>query len=86
MYFLFQNATTVPVTFDAGTYTDINLPRVDAIAAKDTNGKLWLETTNVDPNEPVVVELNLAKIAAILRRRNLPSNIFGHGFDSASTI
>src|SRR5262249_2719621 len=45
MYVPFQDATFVPVTFNAGSYTqgDITLPRVDAIAAKDTNGKLWLE-------------------------------------------
>jgi alpha-N-arabinofuranosidase len=52
----------VPVTFDAGTYTHdkITLPRVDAIAAKDKAGKLWLELTNVDPNEPVEIQINLA--------------------------
>ena len=39
MYVPFQDATFVPVAFDAGTYThgDISLPRVDAIAAKDTS-------------------------------------------------
>ena len=37
MYVPFQDATVVPVTFDAGRYThrDLTLPRVDAIAAKD---------------------------------------------------
>ena len=37
MYVPFQDATFVPITFDAGTYThgDVALPRVDAIAAKD---------------------------------------------------
>jgi alpha-N-arabinofuranosidase len=62
MYVPFQDATLVPVAFDAGTYThdDISLPRVDAIAAKDTGGKLWLEITNVDPNQAVEVEVNLA--------------------------
>src|SRR5213078_2781201 len=37
MYVPFQDATFVPVTFDAGKYVhgDITLPRVDAIAAKD---------------------------------------------------
>lgn len=66
MYLPFQDATFVPVSFDAGTYKhgDVTLPRVDALAAKDKNGKLWLEVTNVDPNEPVEVELNLAGIAA----------------------
>ena len=52
MYVPFQDATFVPVTFDAGTYThgDITLPRVDAIAAKDAAGKLWLALTNIDPD------------------------------------
>ena len=43
---------------------DITLPRVDAIAAKDTAGKLWLEITNVDPNQPVEIEVSLAGITA----------------------
>jgi alpha-N-arabinofuranosidase len=66
MYVPFQNATSVPVTFDAGTYThgDTTLPRVDAIAAKDVNGKLWLEITNLDPNQPVEIEASIAGIAA----------------------
>ncbi len=66
LYLPFQDATFVPVTFDAGTYThdNISLPRVDAIAAKDTHGKLWLEITNLDPNEPVEIEATLAGIAA----------------------
>jgi alpha-L-arabinofuranosidase len=66
MYLPFQNATFVPVAFDAGSYTHagITLPRVDAIAAKDTNGKLWLEITNLDPNQPVEVEASLAGVNA----------------------
>lgn len=66
MYVPFQDATFVPVSFDAGTYTsgDASLPRIDAIAAKDTTGKLWLEITNVDPNQPADVEVNLAGISA----------------------
>ena len=37
MYVPFQDATFVPVTFDAGAYThgNITLPRVDAMAARD---------------------------------------------------
>jgi hypothetical protein len=31
---------------------------------KDTNGKLWLEITNLDPNEPVEIEAGLAGITA----------------------
>ena len=64
MYVPFQDATFVPVTFNAGVYTrgDITLPRVDAIAAKDKSGKLWLEITNVDPNQPVEIDVSLAGI------------------------
>jgi alpha-L-arabinofuranosidase len=66
MYVPFQDATVVPLTITAGTYTheDISLPRVDAIAAKDANGKLWLEITNVDPNQPAEIEANLGGISA----------------------
>jgi alpha-N-arabinofuranosidase len=61
MYVPFQDATFVPVAFDAGTYThgDITLPRVDAIAARDTGGRLWLAVTNVDPNRAVAIEAGL---------------------------
>ena len=66
MYLPFQDATFVPVSFEAGTYTldKTTLPRVDAIAAKDKAGKLWLELTNVNPNEPAEIEVSLAGIRA----------------------
>jgi alpha-L-arabinofuranosidase len=66
MYVPFQDATSVPVTFDAGTYKngDITLPRVDAIAAKDTKGKLWLAITNLDPNQPVEIDASVSGINA----------------------
>jgi alpha-N-arabinofuranosidase len=62
MYVPFQDATFVPVSLDAGTYTrgDITLPRLDAIAARDEAGKLWLAVTNLDPSRPVTVEATLA--------------------------
>jgi alpha-L-arabinofuranosidase len=61
MYVPFQDATFVPVTLDAGTYThgDITLPRVDAVAAKDTTGKLWLAITNLDANRPITIDANV---------------------------
>jgi len=61
MYVPFQDAIFVPVAFNAGTYThgDISLPRVDAIAAKDASGKLWLELTNLDPNQSVEIQATL---------------------------
>jgi alpha-L-arabinofuranosidase len=66
MYVPFQDSTFVPVTFDAGSYKhgDITLPRVDAMAAKSTDGKVWVAITNVDPNEAVEVELNTNGINA----------------------
>ena len=66
MYVPFQDATFLPVVFDAGTYThgDISLPRLDAIAAKDTAGKLWLAITNVDPNQPAEIEVSLTGTTA----------------------
>jgi alpha-N-arabinofuranosidase len=66
MYVPFQGAAFVPVAFDAGTYThgNITLPRVDAIAAKDTAGKLWLAITNLDPDQPIEIEASLAGFAA----------------------
>ncbi|HSE22796.1 MAG TPA: alpha-L-arabinofuranosidase C-terminal domain-containing protein [Pyrinomonadaceae bacterium] len=61
MYVPFQDATFVPVVFKAGTYVngDITLPRVDAIAAKDGTGKLWLAITNLDPNKAIEIDANL---------------------------
>jgi alpha-N-arabinofuranosidase len=62
MYVPFHDATFVPVTFDAGQYVQgsITLPRVDAVAAKDKNGKLWIAITNIDPKRPVDVNVALA--------------------------
>jgi alpha-N-arabinofuranosidase len=66
MYVPFQDATFVPVTFDAGTYTHgtITLPRVDAIAATDASGTLWLSLTNLDPTRPVDIATSLVGIKA----------------------
>jgi alpha-N-arabinofuranosidase len=65
MYVPFQDATFVPVTFTADTYTHgaITLPRVDAIAARDTAGALWVAPTNIDPARPVEITLRLAGIS-----------------------
>src|SRR5688572_12325652 len=62
MYVPFQDATFTPVSFDAGQYVEgeIQLPRVDAIAAKDSNGKLWIALTNVDPTREAGIELTIA--------------------------
>jgi alpha-N-arabinofuranosidase len=65
MYVPFQDATFVPVTFEAGTYTrgDITLPRIDAIAAKASDGTLLLALTNVDPTRSAEISASLTGIA-----------------------
>jgi alpha-N-arabinofuranosidase len=59
MYVPFQDATFLPVKLDAGKYVhgETSLPRVDAIAAKDKSGKVWLSITNIDANRPVHIEM-----------------------------
>jgi alpha-N-arabinofuranosidase len=66
MYVPFQDATSVPISFDAGTYRhgDITLPRVDAIAAKDAGGRLWLAFTNLDPNQSADAEVTRSGVSA----------------------
>ncbi|RZJ44228.1 MAG: alpha-N-arabinofuranosidase [Brevundimonas sp.] len=64
MYVPFQGATVIPVTFDAGTYQagDIRLPRVDAVAARDPQGRVWLSLTNLDPHNPATLNVALAGV------------------------
>jgi alpha-N-arabinofuranosidase len=64
MYVPFQDATFVPVDFDPGTLhrDGITLPRVDAVAARDASGKLWLEITNLDPDKPLDLDAAIAGI------------------------
>jgi alpha-L-arabinofuranosidase len=66
MYVPFQDATFVPVRFDTGLYThgDVSMPRVDAIAAKDAAGTVWLAVTNIDPTRSADVVVRLAGLAA----------------------
>jgi alpha-L-arabinofuranosidase len=66
MYVPFQDAAYVPVSFDAGAYThgSVTLPRVDAIAAKAADGKLLLEITNLDAENPATIEVDVAGITA----------------------
>ncbi|WP_208022281.1 alpha-N-arabinofuranosidase [Pseudomaricurvus hydrocarbonicus] len=61
MYVPFQDATLIPISIDSGRYRmdDINLPQIDAIAARDANGKLWLALTNIDPVDSADITLQL---------------------------
>jgi alpha-N-arabinofuranosidase len=66
MYVPFQDATFLPVQFDAGTYKhgDIEVPRVDAIAAKAKDGKVWVALTNLDPHRAATVNLQIPGVKA----------------------
>jgi alpha-L-arabinofuranosidase len=61
LYLPFQDATLIPVNLAAGEYRhkDLVLPRVDAIAARDGAGKLWLAVSNLDPTRPASVKLDV---------------------------
>ena len=65
MYVPFQDATLIPVQYTAGTYSNggIQLPRVDAIAAKDTSGKFRLAVTNLDPLHALDIEAELSGVS-----------------------
>jgi alpha-N-arabinofuranosidase len=58
MYVPFQDSTFVPVSYDPGSYAygDIRLPAIDAVAARDGSGRLWLALVNVDPERPARVD------------------------------
>lgn len=66
MYVPFQNATRLPISFDAGTYKfdEVSVPRIDAIAARGTDGKLWIALTNIDPNNAADIDAAVTGIRA----------------------
>lgn len=66
MYVPFQDARVVPVSFDAGSYRygEVDVPRVDAVAARGASGTLWLALTNVDPNRPARFSASVAGVSA----------------------
>ena len=66
MYVPFQDATFLPVTYTAGSYThaDVTLPRLDAIAAKDASGTFWLALTNLDAGKPIEIVATLSGVTA----------------------
>ncbi len=65
LYVPFQDATSVPIELSAGSYSHgaIELPRVDAIAARDARGVLWLALTNLDANRPADIDIAGSKAA-----------------------
>jgi alpha-N-arabinofuranosidase len=65
MYLPMQDATFIPVAFDAGYYTrgEITLPAIDAVAMRDSGGKLWLSLVNLDPQRARDVSVDVAGLA-----------------------
>jgi len=91
MYVPFQGATVVPVSLGAGSYVhgDVTLPRLDALAARDTAGKLWLAVTNLDPNRPATVEARLAGLtpkSAAGETLTAPKVDSVNGYDAPSAV
>jgi alpha-N-arabinofuranosidase len=91
MYIPFQDATFVPVAIDAGadTHESVTLPRVDAIAAKDSSGKVWLEITNLDPANPAAIDVEVTGVKAKLAKAETltaPAVDSINTFESPSTV
>ena len=53
-YTVHQDAVLLPIALDAGRYVhgERTMPAVSATASRDTNGRIHLTLTNVDPNQP----------------------------------
>jgi alpha-L-arabinofuranosidase len=85
MYVPFQDATFVPIELPAGAYKvgDIELPRVDAIAARDAGGKLWLSLTNLDPNRVANIDVEIAGAGV---RRAVGETLAAPKIDSVNTF
>ena len=66
LYVPFHDAVAVPVRFSAGSFTEggITLPRVDAVAARDRTGRLWLSLVNLDPSRSVRIDAVLPGVVA----------------------
>ena len=65
MYLPMQDATFVPVEFDSGWYyhEGIALPGIDAVAFRDTGGKLWLSLVNLDPRSAKEVAVDVSGLS-----------------------
>ncbi|USI72774.1 alpha-N-arabinofuranosidase [Sphingomonas morindae] len=59
MFVPFQDARLVPVAVQGQPRLAANpaIPRVDAVAARDAAGRLWLAVTNLDPAAPAEIRL-----------------------------
>jgi alpha-L-arabinofuranosidase len=85
LYLPFQDATLLPVTVSAGEYRlgDITLPRVDAMAARDTHGKTWLAVVNLHPGQATKVLVDVQGTGA---RRARGESLTAPRVDSVNTF
>ena len=62
MYVPFQDAAVLPARIDAGQFHQgaATLPRVDVMAARETDGTTAVALVNLDPDHPVTVRAHLA--------------------------
>ena len=88
MYVPFQDATYLPVAYDAGWYTkgSIALPRIDVIAAKDGTGTLWFALTNVDPNRPANIAVRLSGLSGARAVTASGETLTAKAVDSVNTF
>jgi alpha-N-arabinofuranosidase len=91
MYVPFQQATFLPLNLDAGTWKQgaIELPRVDAIAAKDAAGRVLIALTNVDPTREAPIDIALDRLphrAASGETLTAPRVDSVNTFDSPRTV
>ena len=66
MYTVFQGARRLPVTIDVPRYTlgDRSVPGVSATAARGTGGAVHVALTNLNPNQPTRVTMQLTGVSA----------------------
>lgn len=66
MYVPWQDATFIPVNYDAGAYSHggVTLPRADIAAAKAKDGKVYVSITNIDPTQPLEIDLSALGLKA----------------------
>ncbi|WP_254514721.1 alpha-L-arabinofuranosidase C-terminal domain-containing protein [Novosphingobium sp. G106] len=66
MYVPFQDSTFIPVSYAGGEYKfdKFAMPKVDAIAARGKDGKVWVALTNLDPNNPADYTVNVQGVSA----------------------
>lgn len=66
MYVPFQDADFIPINLHADEYKqgDITLPRLDVIAARARDGKLWAALVNLDARRPANTTISIPGIVA----------------------